>query len=57
MNRQEKKTRNRVLCVISALNDARQRHTDDAEFMWFVDKCLKTANGAFEELEDGWNRQ
>lgn len=55
MNRKEKKTRNRVLCVISTLNEARQRHPDDADYTVAVDKCLTAANEALEELEEKWS--
>ena len=55
MDKKEKKTRNRVLCVISTLNGARQRHPDDTDYTGFVDKCLTAANEALEELEEKWS--
>lgn len=57
MNKKEKKTRNRVLYVISTLNDARKRHTEDTDYTWFVDNCIEAANEALEELEKRWYRQ
>lgn len=57
MNRKEKKTRNRVLYVIKMLNDAKQRHPEDADYTWLVDNCLEAANEALEELEKRWYRQ
>lgn len=57
MDKKEKKTRNRVLYVLSTLNESKRRHPEDADYVAFVDKCLEAANGALEELEAKWYRQ
>lgn len=57
MDKKEKKTRNRVLYALSTLNEAKRRHLDDADYVVFMDKCIKTANEALEELEKKWYGQ
>lgn len=54
MDKKEKKTRNRVLYALSTLNEAKRRHLDDADYVVFMGKCIKTANEALEELEKKW---